>query len=94
MFTGYIYRHWLINDEEKEKSKEYKDYVKFILKIKKAASLFIRRVRVSVIFDWQEDGVNLYYKDAPIDNGEEVFDKLYGERYFIEDITDFDELIE
>ena len=39
--------------------------------------------RVSVMFDRGKENPKLEYKDAPIDQGREVFEQLYQDRIFL-----------
>lgn len=75
------------------RTKEYKEYQNYIKSIKKAVGLFIRYCETSVILDWENDGERINYKDAPIDNGKDIFEELFKERYLIEDKEELEELL-
>ena len=77
-------------NEENKNSKEYKEFEMYIRKVKKAISMLLQYVNVSVIFCWDE---RLDYKDAPIDKGKYVFEELLDERYLVEDIEELEELL-
>lgn len=78
-------------DSEDKNTKEYKEYEKYIKNLIKITKLLINYVKVSIITCWTDE---LKYKDAPIDNGKDVFIKLFNERYLVEDIDELRELIE
>lgn len=77
--------------KDKEDTDEYKEYVKYIKMLIKTVKLFMNYIDVSIILCWDN---RLNYKDAPIDRGQEIFEQLYKERYFIDDIEELEELIE
>jgi len=85
------YQIELINDENIDKNlkawKEYENYIKRLIKI---SEMFMSYCNVSIIVCW--DG-RIGYKDAPIDHKKEIFEQLYRERYFIEDIEELKEMI-
>lgn len=78
-------------DSEDKNTKEYKEYEKYIKNLIKIAKLLINYVKVSVITCWTDE---LKYKDAPIDEGKDIFIKLFNERYLVEDVEELRELIE
>lgn len=80
----------LINDEHKNTS-EYKEYNAYLKKLLKVASLFINYCNVYILLCW--DGL-LEYKDSPVDKGRETFEKLYKERYLIENLNEIREMID
>lgn len=77
--------------KDKEDTDEYKEYVKYIKMLIKTVKLFMNYIDVSIILCWDN---RLSYKDAPIDKGQEIFEQLYKERYFIDDIEELEELVE
>lgn len=74
--------------KEYENTKEYKEFKRYIQKIKKVVSLLIQYCNISVIFCWDK---RIDYKDAPIDKGQEIFEELLEERYLIENIEELEE---
>lgn len=79
-----------INEEHKN-TPEYKEYIAYLKKLLKVASLFINYCNVYVILCWDD---LLKYKDSPIDRGKEVFEELYKERYLIENLNEIREMID
>lgn len=73
----YIYE--LIDKKDEKAIKEYNNYIKKLIKIYK---LFANYCNVSVIFCTNDN--ELEYKDAPIDQGKETFEKLNSERILID----------
>ncbi|WP_291567108.1 MULTISPECIES: hypothetical protein [unclassified Clostridium] len=71
-------------------SKEYKEFEKYKRTLIKITKMLINYVNVSIILCWDDV---LGYKDAPIDNGKDVFEKLYKERYLIGDISELEEMV-
>lgn len=78
-------------EEEYLNTKEYKEFVLYIKKIKKAVEILINYFNVSVIFCWDN---RIEYKDAPIDKGKEIFESLLSERELIYDVEELEELYE
>jgi len=78
-------------DDEHKNTEEFKEYIMYCKKLLKVAKLFINYCNLSIILCW--DG-SIKYKDSPIDCGKEVFEKLYSERYLIENLKEIEELIE
>lgn len=76
---------------ENKESKDYKQMIGYFKKLKKMVGYFINYCSVSVVVCW-DDRMGL--KDAPIDNGQEVFEELISERYLVEDVGEFDDLID
>lgn len=73
------YLFYLIEKKDMKAIKEYNNYIHKIIKIYK---LFANYCNVSVIFCTNDS--DLEYKDAPIDQGKEIFEKLYRDRIFID----------
>ena len=69
----------LIEERDEKAIKEYNNYIKKLIKIYK---LFANYCNMSVIFCTNDD--DLEYKDAPIDQGKETFERLYRDRIFID----------
>lgn len=84
-------KQWIDEELENKNSKVYKDFVKHINKIRKIYLMLRDFVNISVILCWDD---RLDYKDSPLDKGKQVFTELLDERYFIEDESEFDEIIE
>lgn len=76
-----------IDKQNKKKWEEYCGYFKRLIKI---AKITMDYCNVSVISCWDD---RLNYKDSPIDNGKEVFEQLYKERFLITNIEELEELI-
>jgi hypothetical protein len=76
-----------INKQNKKKWEEYCGYFKRLIKI---AKMTMDYCNVSVISCWDD---RLNYKDSPIDNGKEIFEQLYKERFLITNIEELEELI-
>ena len=74
--------------KEYEDTEEYKEFKRYVQKIKKVVSLLIQYCNISIIFCWDE---RIEYKDAPIDKGQEIFEELLEERYLIESIDELEE---
>lgn len=74
--------------EKYKNSAEYKEFIRYIRKIKKVVNLLIQYCNISIIFCWDN---RLDYKDAPIDRGQAIFEELLNERYLIEDIEELEE---
>ena len=75
---------------ENKDSKEYKQMIRYFKKLQKMTSYFINYCSVSVVMCF-DDRMNL--KDSPIDNGKETFEELLDERYLIEDLDEFESLM-
>jgi hypothetical protein len=80
-------------DNSEEIIKAKKEMNLYVDKIKKIYKLLHNYFNVTIILDWSkgEDRL-LSYKDSPIDKGEQVFDKLYKERYTINSLEELEEL--
>jgi len=77
-----------IDKQNKKKWEEYCGYFKRLIKI---AKMTMDYCNISAISCW-DDRIN--YKDSPIDQGKEIFEELYRERFLISDIKELEELIE
>ena len=77
-------------DEEHKDRKEYKEFVMYVKKIKKAIDMLVDYFTVSLVLCWNDD---IDYKDAPIDKGKEVFEKLLRNRYVIDCSEELEEII-
>jgi len=85
------YQIELINDENIDKnSKAWKEYENYIKRLMKISEMFMSYCNISVMTCWDE---RLNYKDAPIDHGKEIFEQLYRERYYIDDLEELREMI-
>jgi DNA primase len=84
-------KQYLVEYLDEKDSKEYKEFVKYIRNLIKIAKMFINYCNVSLVLCWDDD---LDYKDAPIDKGKEIFEKLMKSRYLVSDIKELEELIE
>ena len=62
----------------------------YFKKLKKMTGYFINYCSVSVVMTWDD---RLELKDAPIDKGQEVFEELISERYLIDDVEEFEDLM-
>lgn len=76
---------------EYKDTKQYKEYTKFVKGLYKIAKLFIGYCNVSFILCWDD---RLDYKDSPIDKSKDIFEELLKERYLIEDLNEFEEMVE
>ena len=74
------YSFELIEQNDSKAIKEYNNYIKKIIKIYR---LFANYCKVSLIFCTNDN--DLEYKDAPIDQGKEMFEKLDRDRILIDD---------
>ena len=87
------YQVELINDENIDRNskpwKEYEGYIKGLIKI---SEMFMDYCSISIVVCWSN---LLKYKDAPIDQGKEIFEQLYKERYSVDydNIKELKELI-
>lgn len=70
-------------------SEEYKEFEKYKRALVKITKMLIDYVNVSVILCWDS---TLKYKDAPIDNGKDTFEKLYKARYILSDVSELEEM--
>lgn len=78
-------------DAEKDKnSQDYKEFIMYFKKIIKVVSLFVDYCNVYLILCWDN---RLNYKDSPIDQGKEIFEELWKERYLVNSIQEIEELI-
>lgn len=77
-----------IDKQNKKKWEEYCGYFKRLIKI---AKMTMDYCNISAISCWDE---RINYKDSPIDQGKEIFEELYKERFLISDIKELEELIE
>lgn len=73
-----------------ENSKEYKEFILYIKKLKKAVDMLVDYFTVSLVLCWNND---IEYKDAPIDRGREIFEKLLEHRYVIENSEELEEIV-
>ena len=69
-------------NEDNQKTEEFKVYGKTIMKMVDTLSPFAKKIWV--MYDNDKDRL-LDYKDAPIDKGKDVWDKLYRQKYLIYD---------
>lgn len=69
----------LVESSDDKAIKEYNNYIKKLIKIYK---LFANYCNISVIFCTNDN--DLEYKDSPIDQGKETFERLYRDRIFID----------
>ena len=85
------YQIELIDDKNIDKNskvwREYENYIKRLIKISEILMLYCN---ISVVTCWDK---KLNYKDAPIDHGKEIFEQLYRERYYIDNIEELKEMI-
>jgi len=81
----------LIDDENLDRNskawKEYENYIKGLIKI---SEMLMSYCNVSIIVCWNEI---LEYKESPIDKGKEIFEQLYKERYYIDNLEELKEMI-
>ena len=86
------YRQELIDSEEdiEEVRKAKEEFNLYIKKIIKIYNMLKNYTLVSVIMDFKN---RLEYKEAPIDKGQEVWEKLYNEREIINDERELEELL-
>lgn len=85
------YQLELINDEDIDKnSKPWKEYENYIKRLIKISEIFMDYCNISIIVCWDN---TIQYKNAPIDQGKEVFEQLYKERHYIDDINELREMI-
>lgn len=75
---------------ENKESKQFKQMISYFKKLKKMTGYFINYCSVSVVMTWDD---RLELKDAPIDKGQEVFEELISERYLIDDVEEFEDLM-
>lgn len=78
-------------DEKYKNTIEHREYIAYLKKLLKVASLFINYCNVYIIMCWDS---SLEYKDSPTDKGKEVFEELYKERYLIENLNEIGEMID
>ncbi len=76
-------------EDENKNTDEYKEYIKYLKSLIKIVKLFINYCSVYVILCWDDQ---IGYKDAPIDKGKEIFEKLYADRYIVDDIEELEEM--
>lgn len=72
-------------DEDSKDTREWKEYEGYIKRLIKISNMFIDYCNISIITCWDE---RLDYKSAPIDHGKEIFEELYRERHYINDIKE------
>ena len=85
------YQIELIDNENIDRnSKTWKEYENYIKRLIKISEMFMSYCNISVMTCWDE---RLNYKDAPIDHGKEIFEQLYRERYYIDNIEELKEMI-
>jgi hypothetical protein len=68
-------------DENKEITKDYENYIKIINKIIETIKPYAKEI--SIIYDKDEHCL-LDFKDAPMDKGKDIWNKMYKEREIIE----------
>jgi hypothetical protein len=78
------------NDNVDKSSKPWKEYENYIKRLIKISDMFMDYCNVSVVTCWDN---RLEYKDAPIDRGKEVFEELYKNRYYVNDLQKLKEMI-
>lgn len=76
--------------EDKNNIKEYKEYESYIKRLIKVSDMFMNYCKVSIMCCWD---TSLEYKDAPIDQGQGVFEQMYKERYLISEVEELKEMI-
>ena len=85
------YQIELIDNENIDKnSKTWKEYENYIKRLIKISEIFMSYCNVSIIVCWD---TRLQYKESPIDNGKEIFEELYRERHYIDNIEELREMI-
>ena len=86
------YRQELIDSEEdtEEVRKAKEEFNLYIKKIIKIYNMLKNYTLVSIIMDFKN---RLEYRDAPIDKGQEIWEKLYNEREIINDERELEELL-
>lgn len=86
------YQVELIDDENIDKNskawKEYENYIKGLIKI---SEMLMPYCNVSIIVCWNN---RIGYKDSPIDYGKEIFEQLYRERHYVDDLEELRQMIE
>lgn len=75
---------------EDRESKQFTQMINYFKKLKKMTGYFINYCSVSIVMCW-DDRIGL--KDSPIDRGREVFEELISERYLVDDVDEFDDLM-
>jgi len=85
------YQIEFIDDENIDKNtktwKEYENYIKRLIKI---SEMLMPYCNVSIVVCWD---FRIGYKDSPIDCSKEIFEELYRERYYIDDLEELREMI-
>lgn len=71
-------------------SRQFKQMINYFKKLQKMVGLFINYCSVSVVMAWDN---RLQLKDSPLDKGKEVFEELLSERYLVEDVEEFEDLM-
>lgn len=85
------YQLEIIEKEDVDKnSKPWKEYEGYIKRLIKISEMFMDYCNISIVTCWDN---LLDYKDAPIDNGKEIFEQLYKDRYYVSDIQELKEMI-
>lgn len=74
-------------DKNSKAWKEYENYIKGLIKISEMLTPYCN---VSIIVCWD---FRIGYKDSAIDFGKEIFEELYRERHFIDDLEELREMI-
>jgi len=86
------YRIEFIDDENLDRnSKVWKEYENYIIRLIKISEMLMPYVNVSIVTCWDD---RLKYKDAPIDRGKDIFEQLYKERYYVNDLEELRQMIE
>ena len=85
------YQIELIDDENIDKnSKAWKEYENYIKRLIKISEILMPYCNVSIIVCWD---FRIGYKDSPIDCSKKIFEELYRERYYIDDLEELREMI-
>lgn len=77
-------------ETEDKNTRDWKEYEGYIKRLIKISEMFLDYCNISIIACWDE---RIDYKSAPIDNGKEIFEELYKERYYVTDIEELKEMI-